>query len=131
MSVPIAARQMIAFQVCRELRRHATAGFLPRISSDGDNVIIWSGHGQDHLEVDDCGWCIRTGPDGRIDLKKTIRAIESSYDCEILSESGPLAVDDSGATGPRPRWRMERHPSLVAGCIPWGIRKDLRVELNC
>jgi hypothetical protein len=37
----------------------------------------------DHLEVDDCGWCFRTTLSGRIDFPKTLKAIESSYDCDL------------------------------------------------
>ena len=37
----------------------------------------------DHLQVDDCGWCFRTTLSGRIDLEKTLKVIDSSYDCEI------------------------------------------------
>lgn len=37
----------------------------------------------DHLEVDDCGWCFRTTLSGRIDLEKTMKVIDSSYDCDI------------------------------------------------
>ena len=37
----------------------------------------------DHLQIDDCGWCLRTSLNGRIDLKKTIKAVESSYDCDL------------------------------------------------
>lgn len=70
-------------------------------------ALQWRGLGQagelfraitDDLEADDCGWCVRTGPDGRMDLKKTIRAIESAYDCEILLSAGP-SLDDTGSRG--------------------------------
>jgi HEAT repeat protein len=37
----------------------------------------------DHLQIDDCGWCLRTSLSGRIDFSKTIKAVESSYDCEL------------------------------------------------
>jgi HEAT repeat protein len=42
----------------------------------------------DHLEVDDCGWCFRTTLAGRIDLERTLKAIESSYDCELRATLG-------------------------------------------
>jgi len=42
----------------------------------------------DALQVDDAGWCFRTGPSGRIELRKTIKAVESGYDCDILSAMG-------------------------------------------
>jgi hypothetical protein len=37
----------------------------------------------DHLQVDDCGWCFRTTLAGRIDLARTLKAIESAYDCDL------------------------------------------------
>jgi hypothetical protein len=47
----------------------------------------------DVLQVDDAGWCFRTGPSGRIELRKTIRAFESGYDCEILSALGEDEIE--------------------------------------
>ena len=38
----------------------------------------------DALQIDDAAWCFRTGPSGRIELRKTIKAVESGYDCDIL-----------------------------------------------
>ena len=40
------------------------------------------------LQIDDAGWCFRTGPSGRIELRKTIKAVESGYDCDILAAMG-------------------------------------------
>jgi hypothetical protein len=37
----------------------------------------------DHLQIDDCGWCFRTTIAGRIDLARTIKAIEAAYDCDL------------------------------------------------
>lgn len=42
----------------------------------------------DHLEIDDCGWCFRTTLSGRIDFGRTLKAIESSYDCELKAALG-------------------------------------------
>jgi hypothetical protein len=42
----------------------------------------------DAVQVDDAGWCFRTGPSGRIELRKTIKAVESGYDCDILAAMG-------------------------------------------
>jgi len=53
MPIPISARQVIAFQVCRVLRK--LGGFQPRISSDSDRVIVWTGHGSDYLLVREDG----------------------------------------------------------------------------
>jgi hypothetical protein len=37
----------------------------------------------DHLQVDDCGWCFRTSLSGRIDFARTLKAVESAYDCDL------------------------------------------------
>jgi hypothetical protein len=42
----------------------------------------------DALQVDDAGWCFRTGPSGRIELRKTIKAVDSGYDSDILAAMG-------------------------------------------
>ncbi len=42
----------------------------------------------DELQIDDAGWCFRTGPSGRIELRKTIKAVESGYDCDVLAAMG-------------------------------------------
>jgi hypothetical protein len=65
---------------------------LPALFASFARALQWKGLGRsadllrvvtDHLEVDDCSWCVRTGPDGRIDLRKTITSAESGYDCEL------------------------------------------------
>ncbi len=101
----------------------AALAALLRISKDDEfpsvvmklaRALQWRGLGQagdlfraitDDLEADDCGWCVRTGPDGRMDLRKTIRAIESSYDCEILT--GPRTALDEAGAAPRVRGDFE------------------------
>jgi len=40
------------------------------------------------LRVDDAAWCFRTGPSGHLELRKTIKAVESGYDCDILQAMG-------------------------------------------
>lgn len=42
----------------------------------------------DHLQIDDCGWCFRTTLTGRVDFGRTLKAIESSYDCELREAIG-------------------------------------------
>jgi hypothetical protein len=37
----------------------------------------------DHLQVDDCGWCFRTTLAGRVDFLRTVKAVESAYDCDL------------------------------------------------
>jgi hypothetical protein len=47
----------------------------------------------DHLEIDDCGWCFRTTLSGRIDFGKTLKGIESSYDCELRASLGEATCE--------------------------------------
>ena len=42
----------------------------------------------DALQIDDTAWCFRTGPSGRIEFRKTIKAIESNYDCDVQEAMG-------------------------------------------
>jgi len=46
----------------------------------------------DHLQIDDCGWCFRTNLSGRIDFARTLKAIESAYNCELRSALGEETV---------------------------------------
>lgn len=46
----------------------------------------------DELRIDDAAWCFRTGPSGHIELRKTIKAVESGYDCEISNTMGEATV---------------------------------------
>ena len=46
----------------------------------------------DCLCIDDAGWCFRTGPSGHIELRKTIKAVDSGYDCDILSAMGESTI---------------------------------------
>ena len=40
---------------------------------------------QDDLQLEDVSWCLRTDRAGRVDLDRSLRAIENSYDCEVKS----------------------------------------------
>jgi len=46
----------------------------------------------DHLQVDDCGWCFRTNLRGRVDFERTLKAIESAYNCELRASLGEETV---------------------------------------
>jgi hypothetical protein len=46
----------------------------------------------DFLQIDDASWCFRTGPSGRLELRKTIKAVESGYDCDILAAMGEATI---------------------------------------
>ncbi len=50
----------------------------------------------ERLQLEDVSWCLRTDRKGRVDLNRSLRAIENGYDCELRrdlspEESGPLA----------------------------------------
>lgn len=47
----------------------------------------------DALQVDDAAWCFRTGPSGHIELRKTIKAVESGYDCDISTVIGRTTIN--------------------------------------
>jgi len=121
-----------AFQALLRISRSED---FPRIVAGLARALQWRGLGQagelfreltDDLECDDCGWCIRTGPDGRMDLKKTIRAIESSYDCEILAAAGPLPVEESGSAS-RTRGSLE---AALRGERGRGMSEEVLRELT-
>lgn len=48
----------------------------------------------DVFHIDDAGWCFRTGPAGFIELRKTIKAFESGYDCDIVASFGEESLRD-------------------------------------
>lgn len=119
----------------RALLRVSGNADFPDVVTHLARSMQWRGLGQagelfrtltDDLEADDCGWCIRTGPDGRIDLKKTIRAIEAAYDCEVLNEQGPLPVEETGAPS-RPRGGLEAALKMER---PKGISREVVKELT-
>jgi hypothetical protein len=47
----------------------------------------------DSLQIDDTSWCFRTGPGGHIELRKTIKAVESGYDCDISNVVGRETIN--------------------------------------
>jgi HEAT repeat protein len=47
----------------------------------------------DVLQIDDTSWCFRTGPSGHIELRKTIKAVESGYDCDISAVMGTATIN--------------------------------------
>src|SRR3989475_8811156 len=51
----------------------------------------------DHLQTDDAGWCFRTNLSGRIDFERTLKAVESAYNCELRPALGEAAVASIGA----------------------------------
>ena len=48
----------------------------------------------EELQLEDCGWCIRTDRGGRIDFDRTIKAMESGYDLDLRDAiPGPVRSD--------------------------------------
>ena len=45
----------------------------------------------EELQLEDCGWCVRTDRTGRIDIERTIKAIESGYDVDLREAIGSEA----------------------------------------
>jgi HEAT repeat protein len=37
----------------------------------------------EELQLEDCGWCLRTDRSGRVDLERTLKAVESGYDLDV------------------------------------------------
>ena len=75
----------------------ADAEALPEVIARYLTALQWRGSHRagegfrtimDVLQIDDAGWCFRTGPSGHIELRKTIKAVESGYDCDILTAVG-------------------------------------------
>jgi HEAT repeat protein len=40
----------------------------------------------EELQLEDCGWCVRTERSGRIDLERTLKAIESGFDIDVRGQ---------------------------------------------
>ncbi|ANM29620.1 hypothetical protein ABI59_08575 [Acidobacteria bacterium Mor1] len=68
----------------------------------------------DALQIDDAGWCFRTGPSGRIELRKTIKAVESGYDCDILTAMGETTLKQLGQ-----RFRAGGLADIVRSLADW------------
>ncbi len=48
----------------------------------------------EELQLEDGGWCVRTDRNGRIDLDRTLKAIESGYDVEVRDAVTRTARDE-------------------------------------
>ncbi|HEX4822863.1 MAG TPA: hypothetical protein VFV19_00975 [Candidatus Polarisedimenticolaceae bacterium] len=68
----------------------------------------------DALMVDDCAWCFRTGPSGRIELRKTIKAVESGYDCDVLAAMGETTIKQIAQ-----RFRVGDHAEIIRAIGDW------------
>ena len=56
----------------------------------------------EEFQLEDFGWCLRTDRDGRVDLSRTLKAIESGYDVElrsVMDAASRREIDASLRTG--------------------------------
>lgn len=74
------------------------------------------------LEIDDAGWCFRTGPSGRIELRKTIKAVESGYDCDILAALGEGTIKQIAQ-----RFRAGDLGEIVRSIAEWTLAAAARL----
>jgi len=85
----------------RGILKVVEADEIPEVLARFLTSLQWRGNGRagdgfrtlmDSLQIDDAAWCFRTGPSGRIVLRKTIKAVESGYDCDILEALGEQRI---------------------------------------
>jgi hypothetical protein len=110
-------------QALRGALKNADATEIPDILSRFMTALQWRGAQRagegfrtlmDALAIDDCGWCFRTGPSGRIELRKTIKAVESGYDCDILAAMGEATIKQIAQ-----RFRAGEHADIVRAIAEW------------
>jgi len=68
----------------------------------------------DVLRIDDTSWCFRTGPSGHIELRKTIKAVESGYDCDISTAMGASTINQIAQ-----RFRAGNLGEIVRSIADW------------
>ncbi len=115
---PQAMRGLLNVVDADELPR-IVAGFFralpPQSTHRADEAFrIW----MDALQVDDASWCFRTGPSGRIELRKTIKALESNYDCDIQEAMGDQAIKRF-----QQNFRSGGLEEIVRGLSEWTIER--------
>ena len=110
-------------QALRGVLKVVDASEIPDILSRFMTALQWRGAHRagegfrtlmDALGVDDCGWCFRTGPSGRIELRKTVKAVESGYDCDILAAMGETTIKQIAQ-----RFRAGDHTDIVRAISDW------------
>lgn len=78
------------------------AGEIPELITRFLTALQWRGTHRagegfrtlmDGLRIDDAAWCFRTGPSGHIELRKTVKAVESGYDCDISNVMGESTIN--------------------------------------
>lgn len=68
----------------------------------------------DTLRIDDSSWCFRTGPSGHVELRKTIKAVESGYDCDISGVIGKSTISQIAQ-----RFRAGQVKDVVRALAAW------------
>lgn len=110
-------------QALRGVLKIVATGEIPDVLARFVTALQWRGAQRagegfrtlmDALLVDDCGWCFRTGPSGRIELRKTIKAVESGYDCDILTAMGETTIKHIAQ-----RFRAGDHADIVRVIADW------------
>jgi len=77
------------------------------------------------LRVDDAAWCFRTGPSGHLELRKTIKAVESGYDCDILR-----AMGEATSRSIAQRFRAGHYAEVVRAIGEWTCAAAARVPTD-
>jgi hypothetical protein len=74
------------------------------------------------LHIDDAEWCFRTGPSGHIELRKTIKAVESGYDCDIFKVIGDSTIKQISQ-----RFRSGNRAEVIRAISEWTIETAERI----
>ncbi len=101
----------------------AEAGEISELLSRFLTALQWRGSHRagevfrtlmDSLQIDDAAWCFRTGPGGHIELRKTIKAVESGYDCDISNVIGKTTINQIAQ-----RFRAGSFGEVVRSVAEW------------
>jgi hypothetical protein len=70
----------------------------------------------DSLRIDDATWCFRTGPSGALEFRKTIKAVDAGYDCDILESMGETTIREIAR-----KFRTGELAEIVKALSAWTI----------
>jgi hypothetical protein len=99
------------------------ASEIPELMSRFVGALRWRGAHRageafrtlmDALQIDDAGWCLRTGPSGKIEFRKTLKAVESGYDCDIMAAMGESTIKQIAQ-----RFRAGNFPDIARSLAEW------------
>jgi HEAT repeat protein len=71
----------------------------------------------DSLRIDDASWCFRTGPSGALEFRKTIKAVDAGYDCDILAAMGESTINHIAG-----KFRSEDLTEIIRSLSQWTER---------